>query len=79
MHPLALRNSQSALTFGQIIAVQRNGSAWSTYLVGAGRKRLPIEIAVPPEVSAEELSQYLNDIYHEDATSINGDVFEVSR
>lgn len=64
---------------GRIIAVERNGSAWSTYLVGADGKRQPMELAVPPEISAEELSQYLYDIHHEDATSTNGDVFEVSR
>lgn len=64
--------------FGRIIAVERQGSDWSTWLVGGDGKRRPLELAVPSDVTADELAQYLYDIYHENATPSHGDVVEVS-
>ena len=65
--------------FGRVIAVERRGEAWATFLLGADGKRRPLELAVPSDVAADELPQYLYDIYHEDATPSHGEVREVQR
>ncbi|RYF06128.1 MAG: hypothetical protein EOO31_10775 [Comamonadaceae bacterium] len=65
--------------FGRIIAVERQESSWSTWLLGSDGKRQPLELAVPSDVMAHELAQYLYDIYHEDATPSHGEVIEVLR
>jgi hypothetical protein len=33
----------------------------------------------PSDLAREELAQYLYDVYHEDASPTNGDVFEIGR
>lgn len=63
--------------FGRIIAIERVGDEWVCYLTGNDGKRSPAALAIPSDVSHAELAQYLYDIYHEDATPTNGDVFEI--
>ncbi|MGJ7543639.1 DUF7661 family protein [Variovorax sp. LT1R16] len=63
--------------FGRRMAIERVGERWHCYLLGSEGKRRSVELAVPPEVTREELAQYLYDVYHEDATPTNGDVVEV--
>jgi hypothetical protein len=65
--------------FGQMVRVERSsdGGAWRPWLVSPEGKRRPMELAIPSELTAGELAQYLYDIYHENATPTNGDVFEV--
>jgi hypothetical protein len=63
--------------FGRIMAIERAGDRWNCYLLGADGKRRKAELAIPSDISHEELSQYLYDIYHESATPTNGDVVEI--
>lgn len=63
--------------FGRIMAIERAGSAWRCFVVGADGKRSPAQLAVPSELTCDELAPYLYDIYHENATPTNGDVFEI--
>ncbi|AXW64029.1 hypothetical protein CJO94_19875 (plasmid) [Ralstonia solanacearum] len=63
--------------FGRMMVIASVGSGWVCYWLGPEGKRRPAEISIPPDVTHGELSQYLYDIYHEDATPKNGDVFEV--
>ena len=63
--------------FGRIIAIERVGDEWVCYLTGNDGKRRPAALAIPSDLPHAELAQYLYDIYHEDATPTNGDVFEV--
>lgn len=65
--------------FGRIVAIERVNDRWSCYLMGAEGKRRPMEVAVPDEVTREELAQYLYDVYHESATPTNGDVMEIGQ
>ena len=65
--------------FGRIIAIERVNERWFCYLSGADGKRRPMELAVPDEVTREELAQYLYDVYHELATPTNGDVREIGQ
>ncbi len=50
---------------------------WVCYLTGNDGKRRPASLAIPSDMPHAELAQYLYDIYHEDATPTNGDVFEL--
>ncbi|WP_062366760.1 DUF7661 family protein [Variovorax paradoxus] len=63
--------------FGQVMAIERADDRWHGYLMGPDGKRRRIQLAIPSDVSRAELSQYLYDIYHEQATPTNGDVFEI--
>ncbi len=56
------------------VDVRRENDAWAVYRVEPG-KRVPFEdIVIPPDVPAEELATYLDDIFHEYAG--HGDVVE---
>ncbi|WP_280813155.1 hypothetical protein [Variovorax sp. TBS-050B] len=63
--------------FGQLLRIERAGDAWRASVVSADGKRRPAELAIPSDLPRGELAQYLYDIYHENATPTNGDVFEV--
>jgi len=65
--------------FGKVVAIERVIKGWASYVIGPDGKRGPLELAVPSEVTHEELAQYLYDIYHEHATPTNGDVFEIRK
>ncbi|MDQ0590522.1 DUF7661 family protein [Variovorax paradoxus] len=63
--------------FGQVMAIERAGDRWESYLMGPDGKRRRIQLAIPSDLTRGELAQYLYDIYHEQATPTNGDVFEI--
>lgn len=63
--------------FGRIVAIERVEERWISYLKGSDGKRCKIQLAIPSDLSRGELAQYLYDIYHEQATPTNGDVFEI--
>jgi hypothetical protein len=54
--------------FGRIIAVARNSDAWVALRLGEEGKRRRAEFEIPSFIAAEELAQYLDDLFHEDAT-----------
>lgn len=54
--------------FGQIIALTRNNDAWAAFHLGQEGKRRRAEFEIPSFVAANELEQYLDDLFHEDAT-----------
>ncbi|MDN8611575.1 DUF7661 family protein [Variovorax ginsengisoli] len=63
--------------FGRIISIERVGGDWVAHLTGNDGKRRPAELAIPSDMRHAELAQYLYDVYHEEATPTNGDVFEI--
>ena len=63
--------------FGQIMAIEMTDDRWQSYLMGRDGKRRKVQLAIPSDVTGAELAQYLYDIYHENATPTNGDVFEI--
>ncbi|MPS92504.1 hypothetical protein [Comamonas sp.] len=63
--------------FGDILLIERRDLAWRCFAVGADGKLGPVDLAVPSEVSHEELPQYLYDIFHEGASLSDGDIFEI--
>jgi hypothetical protein len=60
--------------FGRIVAIQREGALWQAYAIGADGKRSPAGFVVPDFIEAEEMEQYLFDLFHESATPGNGSV-----
>jgi hypothetical protein len=64
--------------FGRIIAIERTGSQWRCFNVGADGKRAPAVLAIPDDVGHAELAQYLYDIYHESAAASDQDIFEIT-
>ncbi|MCY1208203.1 hypothetical protein D9M72_198220 [compost metagenome] len=45
--------------------IHREGGAWAAYHSVAGKRVPASDLAIPPEMSADELAEYLDDIYHE--------------
>lgn len=60
--------------FGHLIAVERSGTTWKVWSLGADGKRSPADFVIPDFIADDELAQYLYDLFHENASPINGDV-----
>ncbi|WP_454674436.1 DUF7661 family protein [Achromobacter pestifer] len=45
--------------------IEREGNSWAVYRSNLGKRVRSTDIAVPAEIAAGELSDYLDDIYHE--------------
>jgi hypothetical protein len=54
--------------FGRRIDVERTAEGWAAFVPGADGKRRRAQISIPPEFKAEELGQYLGDLFHEAAS-----------
>lgn len=54
--------------FGNRYLVERVGSEWRAYSLGADGKRSPAHIAIPGTLGEDELAQYFDDLFHEAAT-----------
>jgi hypothetical protein len=63
--------------FGKTVLIQREAGLWQAYAVGLDGKRSPAGFVVPDSIEADEMAQYLFDLFHESATPGNGDVRRV--
>jgi hypothetical protein len=54
--------------FGRRMAIARKEGAWVAYLIGEEGKRRRAPFEIPDSVASDELAQYLDDIFHEDAS-----------
>lgn len=54
--------------FGRRMAIARSDGAWVAYLLGVEGKRRRAVFEIPDCVAADELAQYLDDLFHEDAS-----------
>ena len=54
--------------FGRRVLVERDGDAWRAYRLGDG-KRTPFGVYIPASLTIDEIVQYLDDLYHEEATA----------
>ena len=63
--------------FGRIYLIQREGSVWQAYAVGADGKRSAAGFVVPDFVEEGEMEQFLFDLFHEMAMPGNGEVRRV--
>ncbi|MBC5768465.1 DUF7661 family protein [Ramlibacter albus] len=64
--------------FGRIYAIQREGTQWQAYAIGADGKRSPAGFVVPDFIEEGEIEQFLFDLFHESATPGNGDVRRIA-
>ncbi|MBN3852038.1 hypothetical protein G3N59_01470 [Paraburkholderia sp. Ac-20340] len=54
--------------FGRQMAIVRSESGWVAYLIGTEGKRRRAAFEIPDFIAADELMQYLDDLFHEDAS-----------
>ncbi|MBO9330680.1 hypothetical protein GHR37_16155 [Achromobacter xylosoxidans] len=45
--------------------IQREGAAWAAYRSDAGKRVRVLDLAIPSDISADGLAEYLDDVYHE--------------
>jgi len=64
--------------FGRQIAIVACGDGWEAFVLGPDGKRRPAEFVVPHFIGAEELAQYLGDLFHESATPSSQDVTRIA-
>lgn len=57
--------------FGTLVAVVGSTGAWHAYYLGTEGKRRLADFVVPANVTSDELSEYLSDLFHENATPRN--------
>lgn len=60
--------------FGRQILVERKQDRWVPFYPGTDGKRRPAHFVIPDFLEADELGQYLGDLFLESATPDNGDV-----
>jgi hypothetical protein len=63
--------------FGRIYLIRRKGSSWVPYTASGDGKHAPAGFAIPDFVLEDELVQYLEDLFHENATPSNGNVHAI--
>jgi hypothetical protein len=56
------------------VDVRRENDAWTVYRAALGKRTLFEDVVIPPDVPADELAVYLDDIFHEYAG--HGDLVE---
>ena len=47
------------------VDVRRENDAWAVYRAESGKRTPFDEVVIPPDVPADELATYLDDIFHE--------------
>lgn len=65
--------------YGQRVDIERVGSSWRVLSVGPDGQRSPARFVVPDFIEQQELVQYLEDLFHENAMPHNGDVRQIER
>lgn len=47
------------------LEVVREGGQWVAYELAPGKRVAQPDIAIPPEVAADDLAEFLDDLFHE--------------
>jgi hypothetical protein len=47
------------------VEVRRENAAWIVYRAELGKRTRLNDVIIPPEVAAEEIATYLDDVFHE--------------
>ncbi|MCC6072080.1 hypothetical protein ACFSQU_21325 [Massilia sp. GCM10020059] len=47
------------------LEVRRENDAWEVYHLEPGKRAKVSELVIPPELDADEIATYLDDIFHE--------------
>ena len=55
--------------FGRMMRAERANERWQLFLIGPEGKKRPVpDVVVPPELTANELATFLDDLFHEYAS-----------
>lgn len=57
--------------FGTLVAVVGAAGNWQAYYLGNEGKRRLADFVVPTDIGSGDLAEYLDDLFHEDATPRN--------
>ncbi|MES2102996.1 MAG: hypothetical protein V4634_03195 [Pseudomonadota bacterium] len=63
--------------FGRPVAIVASSDGWDAFALGPDGKRRPAEFVVPSFIAADELGQYLGDLFHECATPLSNEVTRI--
>lgn len=56
--------------FGRMMRAERANGWWQLFLIGTEGKKRPVpDVVVPPELTANELAAFLDDLFHEYASA----------
>jgi hypothetical protein len=60
--------------FGRMVDIERRNGEWAVYAVGREGTRVPAGFVIPDFIEEDELAQFLEDLFHEQASPTSGDV-----
>jgi hypothetical protein len=55
--------------FGRDITIETTAAGWVAFVPGNDRKRRPAGFPIPATMDAQDIAQYLDDLFHENATA----------
>ncbi len=65
--------------FGRRLVVEASTDGWIAFIPGNEGKRRLANIPIPPELDADGIARYLDDLFHEGATPENPNVTIIYR
>jgi hypothetical protein len=65
--------------FGRIMLIEASEDGWAAFYVGQDGKRRRADFQIPGSIDGDELAQYLDDLFHEDASPARPSVVPFSR
>ncbi|BHO60020.1 MULTISPECIES: DUF7661 family protein [Burkholderia] len=63
-----MNNTYRFNVFGRMVTIVREAAQWRAFDLGVDGKRRPADFQIPDFVHGHELRQYLEDLFHENAT-----------
>jgi hypothetical protein len=64
--------------FGTLVAIVGAPGTWQAFYLGPEGKRRPADFIVPHDVTSDALAEYLDDLFHEEATPRNNVVLRLA-
>lgn len=75
---ISLEKNMKINVYGQIIEILRRDDKWKVFYLGSeGKKRNANDILIPSTLKRCDLINYLEDLFHESASTGNRKIFEV--
>jgi hypothetical protein len=60
--------------YGRVYVIERSGDRWRVFHASNDGKRMPADFVIPDDIRADELGEFLEILFHEEASPYNGDV-----
>jgi len=54
--------------YGTPMQVERDATGWRLFRIGGEGKKSPVQASIPEFIAEDELGQFLDDLFHENAT-----------